>query len=73
MTTEVFARKASGLTREASGFDAFALGFMNNAIGYFYCHLLRNTSRINAEERGELYLQFQNTSPLYRKCRKLCR
>lgn len=31
---EVFARRASGLTREASGFDAFALGFMNNAIAF---------------------------------------
>lgn len=29
----VFARKASGLTREASMFDAFAFGFMNNGLG----------------------------------------
>lgn len=29
----VFARKASGLTREASLFDAFLLGFMNGGIG----------------------------------------
>lgn len=29
----VFARKASGLTKEASLFDAFALGFMNGGIG----------------------------------------
>lgn len=29
----IFARKASGLTREASFFDAFLFGFMNNGLG----------------------------------------
>jgi len=33
MNMAVFARKASGLTREASLFDAFAFGFMNNGLG----------------------------------------
>lgn len=31
--TEVFARKASGLVREASLLDTFGIGFMNNGIG----------------------------------------
>lgn len=36
----VFARKASGLTKEASVFDAFVFGFMNNGIGVglWYLH-----------------------------------
>jgi len=36
----VFARKASGLTKEASMFDAFVFGFMNNGIGIglWYLH-----------------------------------
>ena len=31
--TEVFARKASGLVREASLIDTFGIGFMNNGVG----------------------------------------
>ena len=36
----VFARKASGLTKQASVFDAFVFGFMNNGmgIGLWYLH-----------------------------------
>lgn len=36
----VFARKASGLTKEASTFDAFVFGFMNNGlgVGLWYLH-----------------------------------
>jgi len=36
----VFARKASGLTKQASVFDAFVFGFMNNGIGIglWYLH-----------------------------------